>query len=138
MVPSCWRAVVITGASGQTTVASYSSWKNTNTAVNICVIVGLHYLIQGKDQASLQQDEQHNNADNQGRSSSLISVYPGKDRSSVRKAPGNNKEESWEMGRENLHHNMLCRDGTQGGQSRAPEQEQVLLFKTYSKMFQRK
>lgn len=65
MVPSCWRTVVITGASGQTMVAFYSSWKNTDTAVNICVIVGLQYLIQGDDQASLQQDEQHNNAENQ-------------------------------------------------------------------------
>lgn len=46
-------------------VAFYSSWKNTDTAVNICVIVGLQYLIQSDDQASLQQDEQHNNAENQ-------------------------------------------------------------------------
>lgn len=46
-------------------VAFCSSWNNTDAAVNICVIVGLQCLIRGSDQASLQRDERHRNADKQ-------------------------------------------------------------------------
>lgn len=68
------------------------------------------FISQRNDRASLQQDEQHNNVNNQGRSSSLICVYPRKDRN----AAGNGNEDSWEMG-ENLHHIMFCMYETQTG-----------------------
>lgn len=89
MVPPCWRAVVIAGASGQTMVAFCSSWNNTDTAVNICVIVGLQCLIQGSDQASLQQDERHHNADKQVVLPASFEFIPEK-----RNAAGNNNEDS--------------------------------------------